>query len=150
MPDALACAWPTFHSANVPASSAPFGLHNRHHVHHVVLFVFQNVAVPDVLSSLNAVLGQKSRTRRCRLARRQIELHVHSNRLSGVHPHGFFPAFLVGVRQASAARNYAEWENRTACVRIEFPGFPLSDNNVHQVEVHGVRVAVGAADSASQ
>jgi len=116
-------------------------------VHHVVLFVLQNMAVPHVLGSLDAETGFEPRTVRWFFAGWQIKFHVHRDHFSGVHPHGFLPALLVLVRWTSRARNGGEYAmERLSGRRIERPGLPLPDGDVDQVEVHGVSIAGEVVD----
>jgi hypothetical protein len=78
-----------------PVGRAERVLHNHERVHHVVLFVFENVAVPDVLGALDAVaVLQRGAGRR---ASQHIEGRDDRCDLTGVRPERFLPPLLVGI-----------------------------------------------------
>src|SRR3974377_1219220 len=106
-------------------------------MHHVVLLVLQDMAVPHVLSSSYAVTGQQPWAGWS--TGRHVELHDDRDHLTWIHPDCLLPALLVRVSWTSGAGYGLERQDR-GTIRVELPGFALEDIDVDQVEVHGMCV----------
>src|SRR5207302_5847845 len=80
-------------------------LDDNQRTHHVVLFMLQNVAMPDVLIAASPGAHGNGK----RQAGWQVELHDHGGAFAGIHAYGFLPALLVRLRPArrSAEIRYA-------------------------------------------
>ena len=105
--------------------------------HHVVLFVLQDVAVPDVLIPVNIVPCARVNGEG---HLRQVKLHDHRGHFSRVHPDGLLPANFVGIRESFCPR--CGGKSRRRCIERR----PLDDLDVHQVEVDWMGVTGEVVD----
>jgi hypothetical protein len=90
-----------------------------------VLFVFQYVAVPDVVISA----GPRADWR----PRGNLEVHYNFRHVSGVHSDGFFPPHFVGIGRPRRPVEF--W---SACVVLGVERLPFQDLHVHQVDRVGI------------
>jgi hypothetical protein len=99
--------------------------------HHVVLFMLQDVAVPNVLSSASSRTHRIAH-RRCRQVR-QVELHDDSCGLTRVYAHRVLPPDFIRI-----------WRHGLTGIalisRVAGEGLPLNELHVHEVKVDGMRV----------
>jgi hypothetical protein len=108
-------------------------LHNQR-THHIVLFVFEDVAVPYVLIAFDPVRILDPWTdRNVERNPGNVELHDHRCNLPRVHPNGFFPSGFVEVGRAMLSDCSKVW---SGCVK----GCSPEDLHVDEVEVHRVSV----------
>jgi hypothetical protein len=80
--------------------------------HHVVLFVFQNMAVPHIVVSTSSWAN--------RHPSRNFEIHDHLRHFSRVHSDGFLPPYLV-----SGGRLRGPVEARRSVVVLRIKPLPL-------------------------
>src|SRR5215831_9911613 len=119
-------------------AGSPGCLHNDEGVHHVVILVLQDVAVPHVLRALDAIAGLQSGTWRC--ARGHAEGRDHRRDLTGIRSKRLFPARFVGVRWPCGAWNGSQRADGVA-LRISLPRFPADDLSVDEMQMYRMGVA---------
>jgi len=100
--------------------------------HHVVLFMLEDVAVPDVL------FPASPRTHRiphgCGWQVWQVELHDDSRDLTRVHAHRILPPDFIRIGWHGPS-------GKAPIPRIPAERLALNQLHVHQVKVNGMRVA---------
>src|SRR5690242_4896183 len=88
-----------------PTISSSGPLHDDQRMHHAVFLALEDVAMPHVLGSLEAVIGLQ--TRAWSRSARHVKLHYDRGYFAGVHPDGFFPARFIGIRWPRSAWKWA-------------------------------------------
>src|SRR6516165_2269180 len=114
-------------------ASGPPALRDHQRPHHIVFFVFQDVAMPHVLIAAGAWTRRDGEGNA-----RQIKAHDQACHRAREMHHGFLPADLIwlgwrgGTREVYAPLSVAKAR--------DLEGLAVDHLHVHQVEVHGVNV----------
>src|ERR1041385_3267167 len=108
--------------------------HYDHGAHHVMFFMFQNMAVPYIVTPARPCVERRSGW--------NIEFHDDLRHLSRVHSDGFLPAHLVKI---GWARGPVEARRAVVVLRVE--RLTLQHLNVDQVEMYRMGITSQIEDA---